>query len=77
MSQTQTRAIVRHLGGESGHRSFFGGTHSKTRIALIIGFVVSGMIVTILAGWPGLLIGLGGVGVFQGDRALPVEKILL
>lgn len=63
MSQTQARAIVRHLGGESGHRSFFGGTHSKTRIALIIGFVVAGMIVTILAGWPGLLIGLGGVGV--------------
>lgn len=63
MSQTQSRAIVRHLGGESGHRSFFGGTHSKTRIALIIGFVVAGMIVTILVGWPGLLLGLGGVGV--------------
>ncbi|MGW4928621.1 SCO6880 family protein [Agromyces sp. NPDC004153] len=63
MSQTQSRAIVRHLGGESGHRSFFGGTHSKTRIALIIGFVVAGMVVTILVGWPGLLLGLGGVGV--------------
>ena len=63
MSQIQARPIVRHLGGESGHRSFFGGTHSKTRIALIIGFVLAGMIVTILAGWPGLLIGLGGVGV--------------
>lgn len=63
MTQTQTRGIVRHLGGESGHRSFFGGTHSKTRVALIIGFVVAGMIVTVVAGWPGLLIGLGGVGV--------------
>ena len=40
MTQTQTRAIVRHLGGETGHRSFFGGTHSKTRLALL-GLVIA------------------------------------
>jgi len=63
MSTTQTRGIVRHLGGESGHRSFFGGTHSKGRVALLIIFVVAGMVITVVAGWPGLLVGLVGVGV--------------
>lgn len=63
MSTTQTRGVVRHLGGESGHRSFFGGTHSRTRVLFLIIFAVVGMIVTVLAGWPGLLLGLVGAGV--------------
>jgi hypothetical protein len=63
MTITQTRSVVRYLGGESGHRSFFGGTHSKTRIVLLALFVVGGMIGTVLIGWPGLLIGLAGVGI--------------
>jgi hypothetical protein len=63
MTQTESRAIVRHLGGESGHRSFFGGTHSRTRITLLALFVVSGMILTPLIGWPGLVVALTGVGV--------------
>ncbi|WP_448002721.1 SCO6880 family protein [Agromyces bauzanensis] len=62
-TQTQTRAIVRHLGGESGHRSFFGGSHSKTRLALLGLFIIGGMVITVLAGWPGLLVGLVGVAV--------------
>lgn len=63
MTQTQTRAIVRHLGGETGHRSFFGGTHSKTRMALLGLFIIGGMVITVFAGWPGLLFGLIGVAV--------------
>lgn len=63
MTQSETRAIVRHLGGESGHRSFFGGIHSRTRIALIALFIVAGMVLTPIMGWPGLLIALIGVGV--------------
>ena len=63
MTMTPTRSVVRFLGGESGHRSFFGGTHSKTRITLLALFVVTGMILTILISWPGLLIGLSGVGI--------------
>lgn len=60
MTETQTRATVRYLGGETGHRSFFGGTHSRTRVILIGAFVLSGMILTPLIGWPGLLIGVVG-----------------
>lgn len=63
MTITPTRSVVRYLGGDSGHRSFFGGTHSKTRVVLLVLFVVVGMIATPLLGWPGLLIGLAGVGI--------------
>lgn len=63
MTTTTTRATVRYLGGESGHRSFFGGQHSRTRVALIGAFIVSGMILTPLIGWPGLVVGVIGVGV--------------
>ena len=62
MTGTHTRATIRYLGGETGHRSFFGGTHSRTRIALIALFIVGGMILTPLIGWPGLLIGVVGCG---------------
>jgi hypothetical protein len=63
MSQPTSAAIVRHLGGETGHRSFFGGTHSKARIALLAVSVGGGMVMTILVGWPGLVFGLAGAGV--------------
>lgn len=63
MTDTSTRAIIRFLGGETGHRSFFGGTHSRTRVALIAVFIVAGMILTPLIGWPGLVVGIVGVGV--------------
>lgn len=59
----QPRALVRWLGGESGHRSFFGGTHSKTRVVLLALFIGSGMVLTPLWGWPGLVIGLIGTVV--------------
>jgi len=58
-----TRALVRYLGGESGHRSFFGGTHSRTRVGMIGLFVLSGMVLTPLIGWPGLVIAVVGCGV--------------
>jgi hypothetical protein len=60
---TSSTPVIRFLGGESGHRSFFGGTHSRTRITLLGLFVVIGMIVTPLVGWPGLAIALIGCGV--------------
>lgn len=63
MTETQTRATVRYLGGETGHRSFFGGTHSRTRVILIGTFILSGMILTPLIGWPGLVIGVVGCGI--------------
>jgi hypothetical protein len=63
MTDTRTRATVRYLGGETGHRSFFGGTHSRTRVALIALFIIAGMILTPLIGWPGLIVGLVGCGV--------------
>jgi hypothetical protein len=63
MSITPTRAVTRFLGGESGHRSFFGGTHSKSRILLLAIFGFGGMVLTILIGWPGLLFGVAGVGI--------------
>jgi hypothetical protein len=59
---TDTRASVRYLGGESGHRSFFGGTHSRSRIVLLGVFLLSGMVLTPLIGWPGLIIAVVGCG---------------
>jgi len=63
MTATESRATVRYLGGETGHRSFFGGTHSRTRVALIGLFIVSGMVLTPIIGWPGLVIGVVGCGI--------------
>ena len=63
MTETVTPVVVRYLGGESGHRSFFGGTHSRTRIVFLSLFVVAGMVLTPLIGWPGLLIALAGASV--------------
>jgi len=63
MTETQTRAIVRHLGGETGHRSFFGGTHSRSRVILLGVFIVSGLVLTPLIGWPGLVVGVVGSAI--------------
>ncbi len=56
-------AFTRHLGGESGHRSFFGGTHSRTRVWLLGLFVLSGMVLTPLIGWPGLVVAVLGCAI--------------
>jgi len=54
MTDTHTRAVVRYLGGESGHRSFFGGTHSRARVLFLAGSLIFGMVFTPLIGWPAL-----------------------
>jgi hypothetical protein len=58
-----TRAVVRYLGGETGHRSFFGGTHSRTRVAMLAIFIALGIVLTPLLGWPGLAVGAVGCGI--------------
>jgi len=63
MTDTQTRAVERYLGGESGHRSFFGGTHSRLRIGLVIGFAILGLVFTPLLGAPALFAAVLGGGV--------------
>lgn len=66
MTDTQARGIVRHLGGESGHRSFFGGQHSRGRVAALAVAFTAGIVLTPLVGWPGLLVG----GVMAGATLL-------
>jgi hypothetical protein len=58
-----TRAVVRYLGGESGHRSFFGGTHSRARVVMLALFIALGIVLTPLLGWPGLAVGAAGCGI--------------
>jgi hypothetical protein len=70
MTEVQTRGVVRHLGGESGHRSFFGGQHSKSRVAALAVAFVSGIILTPLIGWPGLLVG----GALAGGTLLVTAR---
>jgi len=55
---------IRHLGGESGHRSFFGGTSSKGRTIGLAVFIVGGIIGMALTSslWV-LLLAAAGVGV--------------
>lgn len=62
MTSTTTSPSARHIGGESGHRSFFGGTQSKTRIGFLgLSFLAMLILTPILGVW-GLAIGvLGGV----------------
>jgi hypothetical protein len=62
MTETTTRATVRYLGGEMGHRSFFGGTHSRARIIFVGLFIVAGLVLTPILGWPGVAVGVIGVG---------------
>lgn len=65
MSDVQEqRTHLRWVGGEAGHRSFFGGTHSKTRITGIAIFIVGGMLGMILGGGlPLLAVALVGIGL--------------
>jgi hypothetical protein len=63
MTELHTRGVVRHLGGEAGHRSFFGGQHSKGRVAALAIAFTSGLVLTPLIGWPGLLIGGATAGI--------------
>ena len=58
-----SRAVVRYLGGETGHRSFFGGTHSRSRVVMLALFITAGIVLTPLVGWPGLAVGALGCGV--------------
>lgn len=58
-----TRGVVRHLGGESAHRSFFGGQHSTGRIVSLGAAFLAGLILTPMLGWPGLLIAVVVAGV--------------
>ena len=58
-----SRAVVRYLGGETGHRSFFGGTHSRTRVAMLALFIAAGIVLTPLVGWPGLAVGALGCAI--------------
>jgi len=61
MSQT----YVRYIGGEAGHRSFFGGTHSKGRVIFLGLFFVAGVVGLPLLGWPALLGAVAGAGITQ------------
>ena len=58
-----SRAVVRYLGGETGHRSFFGGIHSRTRVVMLALFIAAGIVLTPLVGWPGLVVGAVGCGI--------------
>ena len=58
-----TRGVVRHLGGEAGHRSFFGGTHSPGRVAALGFCLIAGLVTTPLFGWPAILAAGVAVGV--------------
>lgn len=56
---------ARHIGGESGHRSFFGGTVSKTRVVGLLGAFLAMLVLTPILGIWGLALGLGvGLVVF-------------
>ncbi|MBX0301855.1 hypothetical protein K2F54_17970 [Cryobacterium sp. 1639] len=62
MSNTKETAI-RYLGGESGHRSFFGGTSSKGRTIGLAVFVIGGIVgMALTSSLVVLLIAAGGAG---------------
>ncbi|MGO4785170.1 SCO6880 family protein [Cryobacterium sp. W22_MBD10_FK3] len=55
---------VRYLGGETGHRGFFGGTASKTRVFLLAVFIGGGMVGMVMGlGLPALIVAVTGVGI--------------
>lgn len=57
-----TASYVRYLGGETGHRGFFGGAASPTRVVLLTVFIAGGMVGMVLgAGLPVLIIAAVGV----------------
>lgn len=51
---SESRMVTGALGGDSGHRAFFGGQGSKTRTAMLGVVIVAGLIGTLLVGWPAL-----------------------
>jgi hypothetical protein len=53
---------TRVLGGESSHRSFFGGTHSRPRVIGLVAFMAIGFFGVMSFGFWGLLIGVVGCG---------------
>jgi hypothetical protein len=64
MSDVNEPAYVRYLGGESGHRSFFGGTASRPRIIFLSIFIAGGMIGMVIGGGiPVLAVAAAGVGI--------------
>ncbi|WAH99753.1 hypothetical protein [Arthrobacter sp. MMS18-M83] len=54
---------LRVLGGESGHRSFFGRTHSRPRIVGLAFFFIVGLFGVMNFGFIGLLVGVLGCGI--------------
>ncbi|MFD1716166.1 hypothetical protein ACFSBZ_16955 [Amnibacterium flavum] len=71
MSVDTTRGgVSRVIGGESGHRSFFGGTHSRGRVIAFVAAFLAAVILTPLFGIWGLLIALlvGGGGFLLTQR---------
>ncbi|MFH5824284.1 hypothetical protein [Georgenia sp. AZ-5] len=50
-----TRTSV--LGGESGHRSFFGGSVPHSRLVALLAAALAGMVLTITVGTPGFVVG--------------------
>jgi hypothetical protein len=61
---SDTQSHIRFLGGESGHRGFFGGTASKTRMILLTAFIGGGMVGMVIgAGLPALIVAVSGVGI--------------
>lgn len=55
--------VVGYLGGESGHRAFFGGAFSRTRTTLLAVTVVATIAATPYLGWPAMAVGLAACGV--------------
>ena len=49
---------TRFIGGESGHRSFFGGIKSRTQLVGLAVCVVGGFFGMMFTGWPGLVAGV-------------------
>lgn len=61
---SNSESYVRHLGGETGHRGFFGGTTSNTRVFLLAVFIGGGMVGMVMGlGLPALLVAVAGVGI--------------
>lgn len=70
---------TRFIGGESGHRSVFGGTRSKPQIIGYGATLLVGFLGVMYAGWPGLVAGVSlGIVVFfvttQTHRGTYLER---
>lgn len=49
---------TRFIGGEAGHRSFFGGIRSKSQLVGLGGSALIGFFGVMFTGWPGLVVGV-------------------